>query len=175
MAESYRRFQIGYVVREIDGALAEFERLGACRLDRIIDMRDDRGAPSMILNLAHLMMRGVEIELIEPRAGYDSVYSGCLADGQSTVLHHLGFMADDDAAWDAGLAELVATGAAVAMAIDLPRVRVRYFDTRNRLGHFFELVQRRRHQPLTRASTLPFYRFPQSDEARCSVRNLCAR
>jgi hypothetical protein len=37
---------------------------------------------------------------------------------------------------------MVASGAPIAMAADLPTVRLTYFDTRASLGHYTEVVQR---------------------------------
>lgn len=134
-------FQIGYVVHDIDEAIARFEGLGGALIDRIMDMRDDHGNPAMIRNLSHLHMGACEIELIEARDGYESVYTDWPLATDGIGLHHLGYMADTDEQWRAASSQW--DEFAIVMEIDIPRVRVRYYDTRNILGHYIELVQRR--------------------------------
>lgn len=134
-------FQLGYVVRDLAAAIAKFEQLGASLLDRIIDMRDGEGHPVIIRNLSHLQLGSREVELIEAREGYPSVYTDWPLPEDGIALHHLGYLADTDGQWDE--ASRLWSTLPVAMAIDLPRVRVRYYDTRETLGHYLELVQRR--------------------------------
>lgn len=134
-------FQIGYVVREIDDAIARFERLGGVLIDRIIDMRDDNGNPAMIRNLSHLHMGAREIELIEARDGHKSIYTDWPLTASGIGLHHLGYMVETDEQWRAASAQWDAHS--VVMDIDIPRVRVRYYETSDILGHYTELVQRR--------------------------------
>lgn len=140
-----RFFQLGYVVADIGVAVAGFIRTyGATCKDLTRDVRDPAGAESMIQNLAHLLLKDAEIELIEPRRGWISIYA---ADPQQSVpqvaLHHIGYLANDDAEWDAAHAILSQSGAEAAMVLDIPQVRLVYFDTRAVSGHFTELVQRR--------------------------------
>lgn len=136
-----RHFQIGYVVRNIDDAIARFEHLGGALIDRIIDMRDDIGNPVIIQNLAHLQMGAREIELIEPRAGQKSIYTDWTLAAGGIGLHHLGYKADTDEQWNIASTRWDTLG--IVMDMDIPRVRVRYYDTRDTLGHYIELVQRR--------------------------------
>jgi Glyoxalase/Bleomycin resistance protein/Dioxygenase superfamily len=138
-------FQIGYVVGNIEHAVAQFTGLfGASIKDMIRDMRDQHGEPSLIENLSHVLLNGVEIELIEPRQGWSSVYGdGTPLPEASITLHHFGFMAGDDRQWDAATSIMTEGGVERAMSVDLPSVRLIYFDTRASLGHFTELVQRR--------------------------------
>jgi catechol 2,3-dioxygenase-like lactoylglutathione lyase family enzyme len=140
-----RFFQIGYVVGDIAQAVAQFtDVLGATVKDLVHDLRDQHGEPSMIAKLSHVLLNGVEIELIEPRQGWSSVYGdGSPLPRSSIVLHHFGFMAGDDRQWDAATSLLAANDAPMAMSADLPAVRFAYFDTRASLGHFTEVVQRR--------------------------------
>jgi catechol 2,3-dioxygenase-like lactoylglutathione lyase family enzyme len=140
-----RFFQIGYVVGDIDHAAGLFTGMfGATLKDLTRDMRDQHGEPSLIANLSHVLLNGVEIELIEPRVGWPSVYGdGTPLSKSAIALHHFGFMADNDDAWDAANAVMEASGAPAAMAADLLTVRLTYFDTRASLGHYTEIVQRR--------------------------------
>jgi hypothetical protein len=138
-------FQIGYVVGDIELAVGQFTGMfGATIKDIICDMRDQNGEPSLIANLSHVLLNGVEIELIEPRQGWSSVYGdGVPLPKSSIALHHFGFMAGDDRQWDAATSIMAARGTRVAMSADLPTVRLTYYDTRASLGHYTELVQRR--------------------------------
>lgn len=139
-----RFFQIGYVVGDIDHAVTQLVGMfGATLKDLIRDMRVQDGEPSLIANLSHVLLNGVEIELIEPRHDWPSVYGdGRPLPKTAVTLHHFGFMADDDRQWDEAIAVMTANGAPAAMSADLPFVRLTYFDTRASLGHYTEIVQR---------------------------------
>jgi len=138
-----RFFQIGYVTRDIDLALAHLtRRMGARQLDVLRDFRPG-GNRVEILHLAHMSLPGVEIEVIQPRLDWPSIYLGALPDGNGEVgFHHLGFMLPDLAAWDRAMSSLEAMQTPVVMQGTSPAVRFAYIDTRRRAGHYSELVYR---------------------------------
>jgi len=139
-----RFFQLGYVTYDIDAAVADFEqRMGAVRIDLIRDMRDGEGNPIFIDSLSHLSLPGVELEVIQPRVGWQTVYSEMMpAAGEVARLHHLGFAIEDEAQWQAARAGLDAAGTPIAVEGGTADVRSVYFDTRAATGHFSELVFR---------------------------------
>lgn len=95
-----RFFQIGYVTRNIANGLAILEsEMGAQRIDLLDDLRDAQGNRVMIRALSHLNLGEAEIELIEPRLDWPSIYLDALpADDQTIALHHIGYRQPDIAA-----------------------------------------------------------------------------
>lgn len=145
MAAKYGRFfQLGYVVRDIDAAIAGLQkRMGASLVDVAHDLRDAAGQPRLIENLAHMAVPGAEIELIQPRAGWPSIYEDALPDCAAGVgFHHVGFLVPDLEAWDAALGELAAMRTPIVWQGAYPHVRFAYIDTRRHAGHYSELVWR---------------------------------
>lgn len=149
MTSSYgpfgRFFQIGYVTRDIDKGCALLrDRMGAQQIDLIEEFRDGEGNQMMIRSLAHLSLGDVEIEIIEPRVGWDSIYVEALpGEGDPTpTLHHLGYRLPDVASWEAAMEGLKASGMTVALDGAASRVRFAYLDTRGEVGHYTEVVYR---------------------------------
>jgi catechol 2,3-dioxygenase-like lactoylglutathione lyase family enzyme len=140
-----RFFQIGYVTRNVREACATLtRRMGARRIDLIEDLRDADGREVMIRSLSHLSLGDVEIELIEPRTDWPSIYLDALPpEGDATpALHHLGYRLPDIESWDAAMQALRGAGMAVALEGAPPRVRFAYLDTRDEIGHYTEVVYR---------------------------------
>jgi hypothetical protein len=62
----------------------------------------------MIRNLAHFDLGGIELELIEPRVDWPSIYLAALPKrDQEFALHHLGFMVHSDEQFDNALQTLM--------------------------------------------------------------------
>ncbi|WP_404476541.1 VOC family protein [Novosphingobium sp. BL-52-GroH] len=139
-----RFFQIGYVTHDIASGLAILEgTMGARRIDLLEDFRDANGDPVMIRALSHLSMGDAEIELIEPRADWPSVYLDALpADDRTIALHHIGYRQPDVAAWTAARDRAQAAGLAISMEGYTPHAHFAYIDTRATLGHYTEVVYR---------------------------------
>src|SRR5689334_1535530 len=101
-----RFFQLGYVTRDIEHGIADAKRrMGAHQIDLIEDVRDGEGARTPLLKLAHLVLPGVEVELIQPRLDWDSIYLDALppeGDPRS-ALHHLAFAVPDRQGWEAAV------------------------------------------------------------------------
>ena len=140
-----RFFQLGYVTRDIEHGIADVKRrMGAQQIDLIDDVRDAEGAETPLLRLAHLVLPGVEVELIQPRLDRDSIYLDMLPpEGDPTAkLHHLAFAVPDEAAWEAAVADFAVMDTPIALEFRTPRIWCAYFDTRCETGHYSELVLR---------------------------------
>ncbi|MFA5495770.1 MAG: VOC family protein [Porticoccaceae bacterium] len=139
-----RFFQLGYVVRDIDAAVRHCrQRMGATLVDIIRDLRTEAGEQVSINNLSHLAMPGAEIELIEPRPDWPSIYLDALPEkGGGLGFHHLGFVVPDQQAWDRAMATIDTFGTPLAMAGATSQVRFAYLDTRRLCGHYSEIVWR---------------------------------
>lgn len=139
-----RFYQVGYVTRDIDAAIAQLQaRMGATLVDVLYDLRDGNGEQVALKNLSHMSLPGAEIELIEPRPHWSSIYLDALPErGDDIGFHHLGFLIPDDATWDAAMASFETFGTPVVMSGATPQVRFAYVDTRRQCGHYSEIAQR---------------------------------
>lgn len=137
-------FQIGYVTRNIANGLAILEGdMGAQRIDLLDDLRDAQGNRVMIRALSHLSLGEAEIELIEPRIDWPSVYLDALpADDRTIALHHIGYRQPDIAAWTDARDRAHAAGMAIPMEGATDHARFAYLDTRAVVGHYTEVVYR---------------------------------
>jgi hypothetical protein len=117
--------------------------MGARRIDLIPNFADPAGNPVAIRSLAHLSMGDAEIEVIEPRIDWASIYLDAPpVDGVMVGLHHLGYMKPDIPSWEAALDVIRASGMDIAMERATPDARFAYVDTRPLAGHFTEMVYR---------------------------------
>lgn len=137
-------FQVGYVTADIDRAIAHFSSTcGATLKDVVRDMCDSSGIPVMIENLSHMRLGKIEIELIQPRRNWPSIYADCdMSIDRIATLHHMGFLAHGDEQWDSALNQAIGAAVPVAWTVELPQVRFAYLDMRAKLGHYVEIVQR---------------------------------
>jgi hypothetical protein len=117
--------------------------MGAVRIDLVPELRDGDGKAVAIRGVAHLALPGLEIELIEPRPDWDSIFLAALPTSDEDVgFHHLGFLLPDRAAWDAAVADFAVMGTPIVMQGETPDVRFAYFDTRRHAGHYSEIALR---------------------------------
>lgn len=139
-----RLFQLGFTVDDIDTAVAQFSRLfGAQVIDLTYDLRDSGGAETMIQALGHLGLGAIEVELIQPRQGWPSVYTGQASVSPAAArLHHFGYLAANDAEWDAATQLLAGQGIDKSFSMNLPTVRFAYYNTGSTIGIYTEIVQR---------------------------------
>jgi hypothetical protein len=135
-------FQLGYVTRDLERALALYrDRYGVADF-LVFDTRDfappDSPGPFMQVALAY---KGpVMIELIQPDPAAPGIYADALRDDGGVNLHHLGYLVDD-----ARLATLAddfrARGIAVPVETVSPAgMALIYADTRGDNGLFSEFV-----------------------------------
>lgn len=131
--------QLGYVTNDIEAAaMAWVEGLGAGPFFVFEGMAFEswsyRGAPQeMTLDVAFGQVGDMMVELIKPNGAWPNVYGDAMPDGCRP--HHHGYLvADVDAAAQRLGADLV-TQANLSASTEL-----RYFDCRERLGLFVELI-----------------------------------
>lgn len=137
-------FQISYVTRSIEAATnALTDRMGATRLTRFDDVRDAEGEPTMIHTLSHFDLGGTEIELIEPRDGFEgSIYLDALTNEAPLHLHHFGYLSPDRGAWSQVVEEAQSQRIPIPFQMELEHIAVAYLDMRSTVGHFVEAVHR---------------------------------
>ena len=136
----YRHFfQLGYVVRNLDGAMRTLrERMGV----REWEVRHlPPSAPGRALAFAYV--GEVMIELVDIRPEEDTIYRAWIPETDEGLrLHHLGYMIEDEAEWQAAIAQYEAAGFAPALVGGIPgRMQWYYSDTVAALGHYSELVR----------------------------------
>ena len=136
-----RMFQLGYVARDLDRALAAFSaRYGETAFE-IMDFRDlppDQKPPTQRIALCYI--DDMMLEIIEPDPARNTIYDDALSDDLAAIrLHHFGYLIDD---YPATLRRLESLGYATPMhgsyggALDYI-----YADTRADLGHFTEFIR----------------------------------
>ena len=134
-------FQLGYVVADLDGAMARLGETQDIRRFRV----DVFGASStLLLRSAKAYAGGIMLELLEPRPdAADGLYTSFLdADPTVPQLQHLGYLVETEEEFAAVGAWMKARGIGLALEAALPGVlTAAYFDTRPMLGHYSEYVR----------------------------------
>ena len=133
-------FQLGYVTRDLDAAIAAYRaKFGEVGFF-VNEPGPIDGAPSPTRRLALGYIDDVMIELIEPDPAQATIYDDALPDGVGPIrLHHLGYLIDDHAAM---LGRLKDMGYAVPLFGSMPGVLdYIYADTRADLGHYSEFIR----------------------------------
>ena len=135
-------FQIGYVVPNLDAALAHLNtKLGAPRFmvlrDIVVENGCFRGAAATINHsMAFGYVGEVQYEVIEPVAG-KSTYSEFLDRVPAGGVHHLGFSVED---YDAATADLLARGYRLVQRGTFGDTKFGYFETSDDPGTITEIV-----------------------------------
>lgn len=134
-----RFYQLGYVCRDIDRAMATFaERCGVAEFGIMEGPMPHYGrAPVQKIALA---FRGeVMVELIQPQTDVPTIYTHSLPpDDVSARLHHLGYLVEDEEEWERVEAHHVRLGNPRVAGANLDIIRYSYFDTSADAGHFTE-------------------------------------
>lgn len=134
--------QIGYLVADLDGAVAEWAGtlgVGPWTVFRNVVMTGTYdGAPTEVTMDVALGYQGhVQIELIAPLGHASSPYRG--PDGDVLLgMHHLGWLVDDLAAAETAL---VGRGLETRFAAANESTRVAYLAPRGQAGVLFELIE----------------------------------
>jgi len=132
-----RFFQVGYVARDMDAAMAEFNtRFGPVEWQ--ITMGSDAHPHTKRIALTY--RDGVMLEIIEANDAVPSIYRDYLpASGPAMRFHHLGYLIDD---YPATLKRLDAEGYDVPFKLSYgDMVDCCYVDARAHLGHYLEYVR----------------------------------
>ena len=132
-------FQLGYVVRDLDRAIAKYvRRCGETGFSISVPQAPDGGRLPMT-RIALAYVDDVMIELIEADRAQASIYTHALPEAADAIcLHHLGYLVEDFSATMAALSQQGysvpwwgAYGAAMSYA---------YADTRAEFGHYCEYI-----------------------------------
>jgi hypothetical protein len=133
-------FQLGYVARDLDQALAAYqEKFG--KTEFLIfappDLPDGSKAPTCRIALAYI--GELMIEIIEVRPENPAIYAHALpTDPKAIVLHHLGFLVPSHEVMlsylEAGKYDVKWAGSAPGMLDYI------YIDSRLETGHYLEFI-----------------------------------
>lgn len=138
----FNAFQIAYVVADIGEGLAIAARrfaMPAMQVTRGSEI--ETGGGIAVCHFALAFAGDVQIEIIQPAGGEDHVYRQMVA-GRGLTLHHIGILLDEEADWDAVIAENRRDGTVMPAHGDFAGLmRYAYFDRRAELGHFVEVMQ----------------------------------
>ena len=132
-------FQFGYVIRNLDGAMATMrDKFGVTRW-KVSHLPDT--APGRTLAFAYV--DGAMIELVDLRPGQDTIYHAWIPENDEGLrLHHLGYMIEEEADWNARIAQFESAGFTAALVGGIPgRMDWYYSDTVAMLGHYTELIR----------------------------------
>jgi hypothetical protein len=132
-----RFFQLGYVTRDLDAAIAEFpQRFGPAEFMIINADRPNIETKRIALAWIGTTM----VELIEPNLSVPSIYLDAVPAGSGDIrFHHTGHLVDD---YPAAMQRLKAEGYAIPMFLSYGTVLdCCYADARARLGHYLECIR----------------------------------
>jgi len=132
-------FQAGYVVRDLDKAMAQMgDTFGVAKWQV---RRLSPGAPSRALAFAYVQK--LMIELIELWPDQDTIYHGYIPEIDNAArLHHFGYLIDSEEQWHETIAQFEAAGIRSALAGSSGDILDYYYaDTVAALGHYCELVR----------------------------------
>lgn len=137
-------FQLGYVTRDIDKAIAATGRsLHDARfstLDVTLALATPEGERSMQLRVATAWDGPVQIELIQPVAGHVAAYASALPldpNDATPQFHHLAVRRDDASSMRAEVERL---GLPIAFETGGSGFSVVFVDARSIVGHYLEFV-----------------------------------
>lgn len=134
-------FQNGYVVRNIDDAMAGLEQrhgpLAFTVLEPQVAAQTPEGFGLVHVKVALAWIGGLQIELIEPVAGYVRHYADVLDGGDAIRHHHIGLRVED---WEATRDALHREGAPIVYEGEFGNVKFVYIDARATLGHHIEYL-----------------------------------
>jgi hypothetical protein len=134
-------FQHGYVVRNLEKAMAPFRE--RCGIGKWQVMPLPAGSPVRAIALAYV--QNVMIELIEAVADHETIYRRFIPESESAArFHHLGYLLEREEDYLATVAQFDAAGWPSAYAGRSGEILdFQYADTVAQLGHYCELVHLR--------------------------------
>jgi len=135
-------FQIGYVTTDLERSVDLYARRFGAPNWFTFDtgaLNPDRPYASFV-GLAWI--GAVQVELIQPKNVEQPLYADAMPKGGFGInLHHLGYLLDSEAEWDAATISLAALNIPVASRSTVEGVvEVLYADARPVLGHYLEYV-----------------------------------
>ena len=130
-------FQIAFVTRDLDRAVAEVKRRYG--LAEMMVTRGTQHSPATRIDLALAWIGNWMIELVEPHGDGTSVFEAIAPDdGQLMRQHHLGHLLHGEAEWERLLALVAASGDPIFVEKDTGFFHYVFVDTRATLGFFTE-------------------------------------
>ncbi len=134
-------FQIGFVVPDLEAAMAFFKTLGVPEFlvwkGMLLSEMNYRGQQVTLCNdIAFGYMGEMQIELIHPVEG-ESTFTEFLARNPAGGMQHIGLRVPD---YDAAAATFQAQGFSVVQSGRHGNTRFGYFDTDSKTGAFTEVV-----------------------------------
>jgi hypothetical protein len=132
-------FQMGYVVRDMDQAIANMrDKFGVSKWE--VRHLPRGAAPAKTLAFAYVQQ--VMIELIEVWPGDTTVYHDWIpAEDHAAKLHHFGYMMESEEEWRDTIAQFEAAGVPAALTGSARGLLdYHYADTVSQLGHYCELI-----------------------------------
>lgn len=132
-----RFFQLGYVTRDLDAAMAEFSRRFGPAEFQVIEATE----PNIHTRRIALTWIGATMtEIIEPNASVPSLYVDSIPATAGPIrFHHIGCLIED---YPAALHRLRTEGYAIPMFLSYGEVLdCCYADARAHLGHYLEYIR----------------------------------
>lgn len=137
--------QIGYVVEDLDTEIRRWNEKGAGTFLTFRDLQvplQYRGQDAVQhLSIALGQFDGVQIELIQQHDRAPSIFTDVFPDqwpAADNGFHHIGMTSSN---FDATCAQLTAEGHVNAMCGEFGGYRFAFFDTRSKLGFFYEVFE----------------------------------
>lgn len=136
-----KHFQNGYITRDIEKAIAQFQSLGG--VDKVVsfevpvEVTTPKGQGTAVSKLAFIWINDLQYELIQPVSGLVDIYSDELPADDSVKFHHICMRVDD---WDEFRARVTAMGYPVVLEGGGDLLKFLYLDARELVGHYLEYV-----------------------------------
>ena len=136
-----KHFQNGYITRDIEKAIARFQRLGG--VDKVtsfevpVEVTTPKGKGTAVSKLAFIWINNLQYELIQPVSGLVDVYSDELPADDSLKFHHICMRVDN---WDEFRARVTEMGYPVVLEGGGDLLKFLYLDARELVGHYLEYV-----------------------------------
>lgn len=132
-------FQLAYITRNIDKAMATFRGQADLRTEYYTEARTQVRRPSgteeMHVKLAFMWVGDFQYELIQPISGLDDIYGACVPNDDSLAFHHTCVRVDD---WDKFRRDVENQPYPIAFEGGNGPNYFLYLDARKTLGHFLE-------------------------------------
>jgi hypothetical protein len=132
-------FQIAYITRDIDTAMARFRAQADIRTEVYTDaevaIKTPAGPEQMHVKLAFMWVGDFQYELIQPISGLDEIYGAYVPADDSLVFHHTCVRVDD---WDQLRRDVEKQSLPIAFEGGNGPNYFLYLDARKTLGHFLE-------------------------------------
>lgn len=150
-ADYRNTYQLGYVTRDLDRAMAAAEReigpLDFLVMDHTVPVRADGEAGEIVMRVAIATQGRQQIEIIQPQAGLIGIYTQAIDfTASDLVFHHVGIaVTGGHDNWERLEAELAGKGRDFKVLFPPeagpdPVVRYGYVDTRQWCGHYTEYL-----------------------------------